>query len=88
MDNLPKRVALVYDWVDKWGGAEQVLLALHEIFPAAPLYTLVYQPDKAAWAKVFPGFLPVLSKRFPLPNSGMRDFRLWLCFLWPVKLWI
>jgi glycosyltransferase involved in cell wall biosynthesis len=49
-----KRVALVYDWVDKWGGAERVLLTLHEMFPDAPLYTSVYQPYLAGWAKVFP----------------------------------
>jgi len=47
------KVALVYDRVNKWGGAERVLLALHKIFPDAPLYTSVYDKDKAAWAKVF-----------------------------------
>ncbi len=45
------RVALVYDRVNKWGGAERVLLALSEIFPDAPLYTSVYNPKKASWAK-------------------------------------
>ena len=54
MANLPKRIALVYDWVDKWGGAESVLLVLHEMFPDAPLYTAVYDPIKAPWATVFP----------------------------------
>lgn len=47
------KVALVYDRVNKWGGAERVLLALHKIFPEAPLYTSVYHPKKAPWAKVF-----------------------------------
>src|SRR3990167_9737624 len=47
------KVALVYDRVNKWGGAERVLLALHKIFPDAPLYTSVYDKDKAPWAKVF-----------------------------------
>lgn len=47
------KVALVYDRVNKWGGAERVLLALHELFPDAPLYTSVYNAQKAAWAKVF-----------------------------------
>lgn len=45
------KVALVYDRVNKWGGAERVLLALSEIFPDAPLYTSVYNPKKASWAK-------------------------------------
>ena len=47
------KVALVYDRVNKWGGAERVLLALHKIFPKAPLYTSVYNSKKAPWAKVF-----------------------------------
>lgn len=47
------KVALVYDRVNKWGGAERVLLMLHELFPDAPLYTSVYNPVNASWAKVF-----------------------------------
>src|SRR5579883_623792 len=47
------KVALVYDRINKWGGAERVLLALHEIFPDAPLYTSVYNPELAPWAKDF-----------------------------------
>ncbi len=63
------KVALVYDRVNKFGGAERVLLTLHKIFPDAPLYTLVYDKKSAAWAKeieVFPTFLnylPYLRKR-------------------------
>lgn len=54
------RVAIVYDRVNKWGGAERVLLALHKIFPDAPLYTSVYNAQNAQWAKSFsvtPSFL-------------------------------
>lgn len=47
------RIALVYDRINKWGGAERVLLALHEIWPEAPLYTAVYNPKTASWANVF-----------------------------------
>lgn len=47
------KVALVYDRINKWGGAERVLLAIHEIFPDAPLYTSVYNPELAPWADVF-----------------------------------
>lgn len=47
------KVALVYDRVNKWGGAERVLLALNKIFPDAPLYTSLYNPKKANWAEVF-----------------------------------
>lgn len=47
------KVALVYDKVNKWGGAERVLLALHKIFPNAPLYTSVYNKETTPWADVF-----------------------------------
>lgn len=54
------KVAFVYDRVNKWGGAERVLLALHKIWPQAPLYTAVYDKNQASWADVFevqPSFL-------------------------------
>jgi glycosyltransferase involved in cell wall biosynthesis len=38
------RVALVHDWLTGMRGGEKVLEALCEIFPAAPLYTLVRVP--------------------------------------------
>lgn len=47
------KVALVYDRVTKWGGAERVLLALKKIFPEAPLFTAVYDKKRATWANVF-----------------------------------
>ena len=53
-------IALVYDRVNKWGGAERVLLALHAIWPDAPLFTAVYDKKRASWANVFdvrPSFL-------------------------------
>lgn len=54
------KVAFVYDRVTKWGGAERVLLALHELWPDAPLYTAVYDKKNASWADIFvihPSFL-------------------------------
>jgi glycosyltransferase involved in cell wall biosynthesis len=47
------KVALVYDRLNKWGGAERVLLALHKLYPDAPLYTSVYDKKNASWANVF-----------------------------------
>lgn len=46
-------IAFVYDRINKFGGAERVLLALHEIWPDAPVYTSVYNPMRASWASVF-----------------------------------
>ena len=36
------RVALVHDYLTQFGGAERVLLALMELFPNAPVFTLVH----------------------------------------------
>src|SRR5689334_11086392 len=65
MADLPRRIALVYDRVNKWGGAEQVLLTLHELFPEAPLYTAVYNAETATWAKVFPKVIPSFLQKLP-----------------------
>lgn len=44
-------IALVYDRVNKFGGAERILMVLHEIWPEAPLYTSVYDPKATPWTK-------------------------------------
>lgn len=44
------KVALVQDWLVKFGGAEWTLLNWHKIFPDAPLYTLVYDGKKMGQA--------------------------------------
>ncbi len=38
------KIALVHDSFTQLGGAERVLDALHELFPDAPVFTLVYDP--------------------------------------------
>lgn len=38
------KIAIVADWLTTMGGAENVVLALHEAFPKAPIYTSVYTP--------------------------------------------
>ncbi|PIP62486.1 glycosyl transferase, partial [Candidatus Roizmanbacteria bacterium CG22_combo_CG10-13_8_21_14_all_35_9] len=46
-----KKIAIVYDWIDKWGGVERVLLTLHEMFPEATFYTSYFDSEKASWAR-------------------------------------
>jgi glycosyltransferase involved in cell wall biosynthesis len=60
------KTAIVYDRVNKWGGAEKVLLTLHEIFPDAPLYTAVLDIKTASWAKVFPRVIPSFLQKIPI----------------------
>lgn len=45
------KVALVHDYLNEFGGAERVLLALSEIWPQAPIYTSYYKKGSPAWQK-------------------------------------
>lgn len=47
------KVAIVYDRINKWGGAERLLLSLQKIFPDADIFTSVLNLEKAPWAKKF-----------------------------------
>lgn len=40
------KVAIVHDWLANMGGAERIILIMHRIFPEAPVYTLVHNPDR------------------------------------------
>lgn len=62
------KVALVCDWLTGVGGGEKVLLALHKMYPDAPIYTSKYDPKEIDWfddADVRTGWL----QKFP---SKMR----------------
>lgn len=75
------RVALVHDYLTHFGGAERVLEALMELFPNAPVYTLVYDRSNTA--------LPVDSSRVrtsflqKLPGAA-RAHRYWPLALMPL----
>lgn len=40
------KIAIVHDWLTNMGGGEDVVLALAEAFPGAPIYTSTYVPEK------------------------------------------
>ena len=42
----PPKIAIVCDFLTMMGGAENVVLAIHEAFPSAPIYTAIYNEDK------------------------------------------
>ena len=77
MIKLPK-IALVYDRVNKFGGAERVLEALHQLYPSAPLYTSVYDPDATPWTHGW-DVRPSGLNRFP----PFRRRHSWLAPLMP-----
>jgi len=86
-----KKVAIVCDWLTSIGGAERVVLALHEMFPDAPIYTSQYDPKQIDWFKgadirttwlqklpknnTFRKFLPVL-RRFAFQGLDLRKYDL------------
>lgn len=75
------KVALVYDRVNTpHGGAENVLLALHQIFPQAPLFTSLYEAEEAKWSKVFPAVYSSFLNRLPVLRSRHR----WLAMFMPL----
>lgn len=43
------KIAIVHDWITNKGGAERVVLAFHQAFPDAPIYTSVYTPENIDW---------------------------------------
>ncbi len=49
----PMRVALVHEWLVRWGGSESVLQSFSSVFPGAPIHTLVHRPDPQV-ADIFP----------------------------------
>ena len=58
------KVAIVCDWLTNVGGAEKVLLKIHQLFPKAPIYTSKYNPKgidwfldadvRTGWMQIFP----------------------------------
>jgi glycosyltransferase involved in cell wall biosynthesis len=72
---VPK-IAIVHDWLTNMGGAENVVLAMHDAFPDAPIYTSVFTPQnmpafknldiRTTWIQRFPKVLRKLHKWFPV----------------------
>ncbi len=70
------KIALVHDYLVQYGGAERVLEAFTEIFPKAPIYTMVY--DKKLMGKAFSDRKIHTSflQKIPLVGSHHRLFPL------------
>ena len=71
------KVALVCDWLTNVGGAEKVLLRIHQLYPEAPIYTSKYDPKGINWfdvADVRTGWL----QKFPAKmRRVLGPFRQW-----------
>ncbi len=62
------KIALVHDYLNQYGGAERVLETLMEMFPDAPVYTLLHDP-----AKTFGKFTDRVKKTSVLDFQFARD---------------
>ncbi len=71
------RLALVHDWLNQLGGAENVLEAMAGLYPDAPIYTSMYAPDRmpdvyrswdirVTWMDRLPGIHRYQQPYFPL----------------------
>ncbi|MBI2465098.1 glycosyltransferase [Candidatus Shapirobacteria bacterium] len=74
------KIAIFYDWLNNWGGAERVLLNLLTLYPQAEIYTLVHDPKKTSWLpshfKIHTSFLNKLpfSKTNPIFYTPLYNF--------------
>ncbi len=68
------KVALVHDYLNQMGGAERVLLALHDLYPDAPVYTSFYDPQRVdpsfRWMEIRPSWM----QRLPLVTRYHQPF--------------
>lgn len=73
------KVALVHDYLREFGGAERVLVALHELFPDAPVFTAsFYQNGLDSQAKMFENWDIRVSwfDKLHLPDRLVSPFRI------------
>lgn len=84
---MTRRIAIVHDYLVQFGGAERVVEALHDLWPSAPIFTSLYEPEAMpesfAAMDVRTSFmqrLPGLSRRqklgLPLYPAAMRSLDL------------
>ena len=83
MNKQSPKIAIVCDFLCTMGGAENVVLALHEAFPEAPIYTAIYEKSKVpafknidirtSYLQKLPHLLRKYNKLFPtLAVKAMR----------------
>lgn len=72
------KVALIHDHLAQDGGAEKVLKVLTDLWPTAPIYTLLYEPNNVA--KNFAGREIITSVIQKLPG-GVKHYKWYLYFM-------
>lgn len=75
------RVALVHDFLLYQGGAERVLKVLSDMYPEAPIYTLLYSEEKMGEAFKGKDIRPSYLQKFP---KFFKKHHRWLLPFFPV----
>src|SRR5512136_1667825 len=81
------RMALVHDWLNQIGGAEDVLESLVEMYPGEPVYTSIYAPEgmppdyrawdiRVTWMARLPGIHSHHQPYLPLYPLAFQSFDL------------
>ena len=78
------RVALVYDWLNRWGGAERVIRQILRIWPEAEIFSSVYDPRRArflrgkkvhtSWLQKLPGARKHIYWYYPWLGYAFESF--------------
>ncbi|MBS1808498.1 MAG: glycosyltransferase [Acidobacteria bacterium] len=76
-------IALVHDYFIQMGGAERVAEALHQIFPAAPLYTTVALPHRLTPSLRQAAIHTSFMQRMPAIESKFRQY--FMLYPWAVE---
>jgi glycosyltransferase involved in cell wall biosynthesis len=90
MDTEPRarpKVAIVHDYLTQRGGAERVVLSFCRIFPDAPVYTSLYDPDgtfpefsdidvRSSWLNRFAPLRADHRRAFPLLAPAFSSMRI------------
>ena len=70
MKNKDLKVAIFYDWLNQWGGAERVLLDILKIYPNAPVFTLIHNPKKTTWLPPQTKVITSFIQKFPFSQKN------------------
>lgn len=80
-----QKIAIVHDYLIDFGGAERVLLALHEIYPEAPIYVSIYRQNRLGkFAEKFKNAKIIQSGfgHLPFANRLISPFRFLIPAIW------
>jgi glycosyltransferase involved in cell wall biosynthesis len=59
---MARRVAIVHDYLNQWGGAERVLEEMHTLWPDAPIFTSIYDRER----------MPASYRNWPIRTTLMQ----------------